>query len=91
MTTVEITETVQDGVLKAVETSQRWTLEAFRAAATSVDSVFPERPAVPFADRFPSPQEAIDVSFSFFEKLLEAQHSFLNELATITVPQTSAK
>ncbi len=41
MTTIEITETLQDGVLKAIETSQRLTLEAFGAGVSSLDGILP--------------------------------------------------
>ena len=48
-TATEITETVQDGIMKVVETSQRLTLEALGAAVSTIDGFLPEMPKVPFA------------------------------------------
>jgi hypothetical protein len=85
-TATDITETVQDSVLKAIETTQQWTLEAAKAFASTVDSLVPNRPVVPFADRFPEPQEALASTFDFAEKVLATNRSFLTELASIGVP-----
>ena len=85
-TATEITETVQDAVLKAIETGQRLTLEAFAAASSTFEGVMPERAATPFATTLVSPQETIDASFRFAERLLNSQKTFLSELAAITIP-----
>ena len=84
MTTVlELTETMQGGVVKAVEASQRWTLGALRTTTSAFDGAMPNMPKMPFADKLPTPKESVDVSFNFAEKLLKAQKSFLSELTTI--------
>ena len=85
-TATEITETVQDAILKAIETGQRLTVEAFSAATSTLEGVLPERPTVPFASELGSPQETIDASFRFAERLLSSQKAFLSELATISMP-----
>ena len=79
-TATEITESVQSGVLKAIEATQRLTLEAVGAAASTVDSYLPERPALPFAAGLVNPQEIIDTGFGFAERLLSSQKAFLTEL-----------
>ncbi len=79
MTTIEITETIQDGVLKAVETTQRLTLEAFGAGVSSLDGLLPARPAMPFAPMI-TPEEAVGATFRFAESLLVSQKAFLTEL-----------
>ncbi len=83
MTATEITETLQDGILKAVETTQRLTLEAFSAGMSSLDGVLPVRPAMPFATAFASPEQTIAASFRFADLLMASQKSFLTELAAI--------
>jgi hypothetical protein len=82
-TTTEITETVQDGVLKAFEVGQRLTVEALSAAVSTVDGVLPARPATPQWDGVPSPQELLDSSVRFSTRLLDAQKSFLAEVASV--------
>ena len=37
MTAIEMTEKIQDGVIKAVETSQDWTLGALKSTASAFD------------------------------------------------------
>ena len=86
MTAVEVTEKVQDGVMKAVETSQRWTLGALRSTTSAFDGMMPDAPKVPFADKVPSPTETIDMTFSFAGRLLDAQHSFLKGLVGLSTP-----
>ena len=89
-TATEIAETVQDGILKAIETSQRLTLEAFSAFASTVDGMVPERPVLPFATAFATPQEAIDTGFRFAERLLVSQKSFFSQVAAIAMPAEAA-
>jgi hypothetical protein len=85
-TATEFTETVQDGILKALETSQRVTLEALSAAVSTIDGILPERPNVPFATALVTPKETLDNGFRFAERLLESQKAFLEELVTIAAP-----
>jgi hypothetical protein len=84
----ELTATVQDGIFKAIETSQRIALEAVGAAMSTLDGFIPETPAMPFAGKLGTPKEAIDSSFGFAERLLASQKSFLKEIATLTAPAT---
>jgi hypothetical protein len=76
MTAMELTEKVQGGVLKAVETSQGWTLGAMRSTASAFDTMKPDPARIPFADKMPTPAETVDSTFGFWSKLLEAQHTF---------------
>jgi hypothetical protein len=88
-TALEITEKVQDGVLKAVETSQRWTLEALRTTTSAFDGVVPDTSKIPFADKLPSPAETIDLTFAFAGRLIEAQHAFVSSLVEISTAPAS--
>jgi hypothetical protein len=83
MTTIEITETLQDGVLKAVETTQRLTLEALGAGVSSLDGLLPARPSMPFAPPMITPEEALAATFRFAESLLASQKAFLTELVAL--------
>jgi hypothetical protein len=89
MTAVELTEKVQDGLMKAVETSQRWTLEALRTTTAAFDGVIPDTSKIPFADKLPSASETIDMTFAFTGRLLEAQHAFLSSLVEISAPASA--
>jgi hypothetical protein len=94
MTAIEITEKIQGGVLKAVETSQAWTLGALRSTSTAFDAVKLDASAIPFSDKVPSATETLDVTFSFWGKLLDAQRSFLTGLVDVyapTAPASAAK
>ena len=72
MTAIEITEKIQDGVLKAVETSQAWTLGAMRSTSSAFDGIKPDPSLIPFADKVPTATETLDVAFGFWGKLLDA-------------------
>ena len=56
----------QDNFLNAIEMSKQWA---------------PAMPAAPLAD-YPTPQEVIDVSFGFTQRLLKQQQSFVEKLIT---------
>jgi hypothetical protein len=86
MNALELTEKVQDGVLKAVETSQAWTLGALRSTSSAFDGIKPDPSLIPFADKVPSPTESLDAAFGFLDKLLAAQQSFLTGIVEIYAP-----
>ena len=89
MTAIEMTEKVQDGVLKAIETSQSWTLGALRSTSSAFDTLKPDTSRIPFADRLPSPAETIDMPPSpSAGKLLDAQHSFVSGVMEIYATPT---
>ena len=90
MTAIEITEKIQGGVLKAVETSQVWTLGALRSTSSAFDGIKPDPSLIPFADKVPTATETLDVAFGFWGKLLDAQHAFLAELVDVYAPKAPA-
>jgi hypothetical protein len=89
MTALQMTEKLQDGVLKAVETSQAWTLGALRSTSSAFDGIKPDPALIPFADKMPSATETLDAAFSFWGKLIDAQHSFLTGVVSIYTPPTT--
>ncbi|HEX3565510.1 MAG TPA: hypothetical protein VHU17_09065 [Acidimicrobiales bacterium] len=86
MNALEVTEKVQDGMLKAIETTQGWTLGALQSTSSAFDTFRPDPAKIPFADQLPTPAETVDTTFSFAGRLLEAQHSFLLGLAEMSMP-----
>ena len=46
----------------------------------------PDPSLIPFADKIPTPSETLDATFSFWTKLLDAQHAFLNGIVEIYSP-----
>ena len=86
---IKLTESIQDSVLNAVETSQRWTTDAVKALTATLDGFTAPLAAVPFADSLPTPDETIKVSFGFAERLLSANRDFVTDLVAIaTAPAT---
>ena len=88
-TATDITEAVQSGVLKALEASQRLTIEALTAVTSTIDGYLPELPELPFTGVI-SPQELIDAGFGFTERLLSSQRAFLTELVTVAAKEKPA-
>jgi hypothetical protein len=89
MNALEMTEKVQDGVVKVVETSQNWTLGALRSTSSAFDTFRPDTSRIPFADQMPSPAETVESTFSFADRLLAAQHAFMSGMAEIAMPPTT--
>ncbi len=86
MNILEITEKVQNGTIKAIETSQGWTLGALKSTASAFDTFRPTPARIPFAEHLPTPAETVDTSFAFVGRLLEVQHGFLTSLVDLSTP-----
>jgi hypothetical protein len=91
MDAMELTEKVQDGVVKVVETSQNWTLGALRSTSSTFDTFRPDTSLIPFADKVPTPAETIDSAFNFVDRLLLAQRAFVSSLVEVTAPKPTVK
>jgi hypothetical protein len=89
-TATDITESVQDGVLKAVEVGQRLTIEAVSAAASTMDGFLPTKAMPSLGEGVIEPRQAVDSGFVFLERLLDAQKSFVTELMAIVMPPAPA-
>ena len=85
-----MTESVQDGVLKAIEIGQRLTVEALSAATCTFDGMVPDRGQLDadgsWAESLLTPKDAIETSFRFTERMLESQKAFLAELVAVSTP-----
>jgi hypothetical protein len=86
-----MTEKVQDGVIKVMETTQGWTLGAMKSTAGAFDTFRPDLSRIPMADQLPTPAETVESTFSFADKMLAAQHAFISSMVEITMPEPSAK
>ncbi len=87
MNALEITEKVQGGVLKAVETSQAWTLGALRSTASAFDGIKPDPSLIPFADKVPTAdRDARRSPSASGASSLDAQHSFLTGVVEVYAP-----
>jgi hypothetical protein len=86
MNPMKTTEKLQDSVIQAVETSQRWTLGALRSVTSAFDAATPDLSRSRFADRMPSAVDAVDVTFAFAGRLLDAQHAFVLGLLGLSSP-----
>ena len=90
-TATELVQTAQEQTLKSVKQGQPAVVEAVRTWATAVEKTLPETPALPFADKLPSPAEIVKTSFEFAEQLLKAQREFVESLLAAAAPVIEPK
>jgi hypothetical protein len=89
-TAFDLTQSIQDNVLYAVETSQRWTTEAVRALTATFDGFTAPVSSIPVAGGWPTPDEALALSFGFAERLFSLNRQFVSDLmAVVSTPATS--
>jgi hypothetical protein len=74
-----------------VETTQGWTLGAMRSTSGAFDTFKPDLSRIPMADQMPTPSETVESTFSFAEKMLQAQHAFISSMVEITMPEETTK
>jgi len=80
---------VQDQILETLASIQKPVVDAVTKLADKAESVVPEVPGVPGADRLPTVDELIVNQFAFAEKVLELQKDFTNELIKAVKPVSS--
>jgi hypothetical protein len=90
-TATEFAQAAQEQTLKSVKQTQSAVVEAVRTWATAVEKTLPETPALPFADKLPSPAEIVKTSFEFAEQLLKAQREFVESLLAAAAPVIEPK
>jgi hypothetical protein len=90
MEVLEMTEKVQDGVVKVMETTQNWTLGALRSTSSAFDTFRPDTSRIPMMDKLPTPSETVESTFAFAEKMLAAQHAFVAGMVEISMPEPTA-
>lgn len=90
-TATEFAQTAQEQTLKSVKQGQQAVVEAVRTWATAVEKTLPETPALPFADKLPSPEAIVKATFDFAEELLKAQREFVENLIAAAAPVIEPK
>jgi hypothetical protein len=85
-TTGEAIETTQEHMLNAVRQSQEAIVKAVSVWSQAVAKAVPELPATPFAKDLPGPEELVESSFQFAERLLAAQHEFAKDVLAAAAP-----
>jgi len=78
-------------VLNTISKSQAAVVEAIETWASVVQSIKPDLPAMnlPFADKLPTPQEAVASAYDIAEQLLASQRKFAEDLVKATAPLLS--
>jgi len=87
---------LQDEFLSNIRKGQEAVVEAIRTWAETVRAVTSKLPgvpaaklpsvSVPFADKLPNPQEAVDSAYRLAEELLANQRKFAEDLLKVTAP-----
>ena len=87
MPVTDITKTLQQLVLDALNVAQEAAVDGVRTIAEAVDPVVPDLPR-PVADQA---TELVDSAFSFAEQLLKNQHEFVGKLLNAASPLYESK
>jgi hypothetical protein len=83
----EVTKNSQEQFLAAVKQSQKAVVDAVAAWAKVVETAIPAVPAGPKGlPGLPKPQEVVETSFDYADKLLKAQRDFAKELISAAAP-----
>ena len=90
-TATEVAKNAQEQTLKSVKQGQQAVVEAVRTWAIAVEKTLPETPALPFADKLPTPAEIVKTSFDFAEQLLKTQREFVESLLAAAAPVIEPK
>jgi hypothetical protein len=82
MTESKVAQEIASEVLNAISKSQAAVVGAIGTWASTIQSIKPELPSVhvPFADKLPTPQEAVAGAYDFAEQLLASQRRFAEDL-----------
>lgn len=92
MTETKVAQDISGEVLNTIRKSQTAIVEAIERWATTVQSVRPELPELPFADtlkiadRLPKPEELVRNAYDFAEELLASQRKFAEDILKATAP-----
>jgi hypothetical protein len=90
-TATEFGKNAQEQTLKSVKQGQDAVVEAVRTWASAVEKTLPDTPAVPFADKLPSPAAIVKATFDFAEELLKVQREFFENLVAAASPVIEPK
>jgi hypothetical protein len=85
----DISVAAQDQVLGAIKTGQGVVLDGVKAWSEVVEALIPSNlslPRLPGGDLLPTPTEAVELSFGFASKLLQAQQDFAQGIVSAFTP-----
>jgi len=86
MSTTESTHKTQDQVLNALKQSQDAVVKAVETWSETVGKLPRPSVDVPFAKDLPKPDEIIETTFDFAQKLLGAQRDFARNVLKAATP-----
>jgi hypothetical protein len=75
-TTTEYATAAQDQVLGALKQSQDAVIKAVETWTGAIGQLPAPAIEIPFADELPKPEEIVETTFDFAQKLLDAQRDF---------------
>ena len=84
-------------VLNTIRKSQAAIVDAIERWATTVQSIRPELPELPFADslnvagKLPKPEDLVRNAYNFAEELLASQRKFAEDVVKATAPVLGGK
>jgi hypothetical protein len=77
---------VQEQLFAALRQGQDVVVKAVESWASAVGKLPTPPLSVPFSEEIPSPEEVLETSFQFAQKLLDAQHSFARDIVRAAAP-----
>lgn len=94
MTETKVGQEFTSEILNTISKSQAAVVDAVETWASTVQSIKPELPELPFADKLPTsklptPQELVTSAYDFAEQLLASQRKFAEDLLKATAPVLS--
>ena len=90
MSTTEYTRAAQDQVLNALKQSQDAVVKAVETWSGAVAKLPVPPVDVPYSDELPKPEEILETTFEFAQRLLDAQRDFARNVLRAAAPQTDA-
>lgn len=88
-TLTEVTERIQEQVIELVKTGQDTVVDAVRNLSDSIEGSLPEQAKTSLAGNIPAATQAVDSAFGFAERMLEAQHGFVNRVPEAVTPKSA--
>ena len=85
-TVTDTARAAQDQYLTALRQSQHAVVDAIAAWSRAVQDITPKAPPIPSIESLPEPQEVIDNTFDFAQKLLDAQRDFTHSAISAASP-----
>jgi len=88
-TALDTTKEIQDKVFAGMETSQKAVVDVVRIWSETVETTFAKLPELVFADPA-KPSELLETTFSFTERVFNANRDFATKVFEAMLPATRA-